>query len=557
MSMARRAAMADRGKAGVDSVSGRSRSAVTTTMMRNAGVSSRDIAKRVREERCEHGKCGDRGPRPSGRTRRNGRPQSGEAPSKVETSETAQGQEVTGTRVGRSRRTTGDEAGACRTVTGTEYMGAELFQEFCGFTPDPAPGRQAGLSTTPRGESVTGVQVGRSPRVTGDETGAARALTGTPYTNPGSEGAPPKVGATRTLSGGAVTGSLIGRSVRMTGNEPGSCQRVTGDEYLGQEHFQDHCKDAPEPQGGAKVGVDTTWRGQQVTGTLVGRSRRVTGDEPGSCEIVTGTSYLGPEQYRRHCGPEAVQAGAERVPASRGTPGHGLTGLQPGIRGVMTGDAKGACQQVTGSPYLGEDQFFAACGQGAAAGPGAADFPQPLTGGAWGAFSVQSPARAAQSARARRAVTGTHYGEEEGRVTGPFNMGGGRVTGTEDFRLRRPGDTDPVTAAVDPAPAISEPDESATPGSEDPRPRITGEGMDGGPRITGDDWGRNERVTGTEGTSAIGRNPTRRGSTIGPFAGARAFRESQERKAPELRVTGSSGGSERGALVTVSGGARG
>lgn len=567
LSMARRAATADRGKSGIDALGGRSHSAATTSLMRNAGVSSREIAKRVREERCTHGKCGDVGPRPSGRIRSN--PRTG-APSKVDISETASGQTLTGTKVGRSLRTTGDESGACSAVTGTEYMGAELFQEFCGIDPSPAPGRQSALTLTEHGQPLTGVQVGRSDKVTGDETGAGRQLTGTPYTSPGPEGAPPKVRASQTFSGGTLTGSMVGRSERMTGDEQGTCQRVTGDEYLSFEHFKGHCQSDPEPVGNKKVGFDTTWRGQSVTGSQVGRSHRVTGDEPGSCDSVTGTAYLGTEPFAQHCGPAATQAVAARVASLRGTPGAALTGRQPGINGSMTGAAKGACQSITGTPYLGGDQLFASCGQGLEATPGSADFPQPLAGGNWDAFSVGTPARTAQAAdrgnQGGRGVTGTRYDEAKSRITGPFNMASGVVTGTQDFRLQRPGSTGshggarPAPMAMSMAlatPAADIPVAAEIEADTEMRSRITGEGLDGGTRITGNDWGRNERVTGTEGTSALSRNPTRRGAPAGPFTGARAYRDAPERQAPDLHITGGGGNTERGALVTLSGGARG
>ncbi|NVZ10802.1 carboxysome shell protein [Allochromatium humboldtianum] len=571
LSMARRAALAGRGKTGVDSVSGRSSQAAATNLLRKAGVSSREIAKRVREERCEHGKCSESGPRPTGRARRSNGARPNDAPSKVGVSTTASGQTLTGTQVGRSQRTTGDEAGACRQVTGTEYMGAEVFQEFCGIGPTPAPNRESASVVTTGGQTVTGDQVGRSTKVTGDETGAGRQLTGTPYTAPGPEGAPPKVGQTQTLSGRTVTGSLIGRNNTLTGVESGACQRVTGNEYLGFEHFDSVCKTRPEPVGTLKVGLDTTWRGQTVTGSLVAGTARVTGNETGRCEIVTGTTYLGAEQIAADCGPETARRTAERMPLGRSTPGFGLTGIQPGIGGAMTGDVKGACQPVTGTPYLGEDDLLATCGsEEFAALPGSDDFPQPLGGGQWGQFSIDTPARAAQSQQARRSVTGTHYDEEHSRITGPFNMGGNRVTGTEGFRARRAEErreTGPARpgSVMPPRPATAMPVaaaiEDTTAESEPSRPRITGEGLDGGLRITGDDWGRNERVTGTEGKSAHSRNPTRRGPPVGAFAGARAFRDAQaqdrDRPQSESRVTGSSGNTERGALVTLSGGARG
>jgi hypothetical protein len=81
--------------------------------------------------------------------------------------------------------------------------------------------------------------------------------------------------------------------------------------------------------------------------------------------------------------------------------------------------------------------------------------------------------------------------------------------------------------------------------------------MDAGPRITGDDWDRGDHVTGTEGSSATRRNPTRRG---GPMS-AMDFRRLEPRNAempdPVSKVTGSSGNTDTGSLITYSGGARG
>jgi hypothetical protein len=92
---------------------------------------------------------------------------------------------------------------------------------------------------------------------------------------------------------------------------------------------------------------------------------------------------------------------------------------------------------------------------------------------------------------------------------------------------------------------------------EDARPtsRVTGEGISAGLKITGDDWDRGERVTGTEGVSARRRNPTR----PGPMAAMPVFqaKRNEERPEPVCRVTGSSGNTTAGSLITVSGGARG
>jgi hypothetical protein len=158
-------------------------------------------------------------------------------------------------------------------------------------------------------------------------------------------------------------------------------------------------------------------------------------------------------------------------------------------------------------------------------------------------FSVTSPARQAFEARDSRGVTGTRY--EQGHITGPFGMGTGKITGTEQFRFDR-GQGPNVNLLEMEAPA-----EPAGP----PKPRITGEGQSAGTKITGDDWERGNRVTGTEGTSAMRRNPTRPGPmTAMPQV---ASKRNEEAGVPTSRVTGSSGNTERGALVTYSGGARG
>jgi hypothetical protein len=84
---------------------------------------------------------------------------------------------------------------------------------------------------------------------------------------------------------------------------------------------------------------------------------------------------------------------------------------------------------------------------------------------------------------------------------------------------------------------------------------VTGEGS--GQRITGDDWDRGERVTGTEGASARRRNPSRSGGGRTVMPPAMQLKRNEEVPQPVSRVTGSSGNTASGSLITVSGGARG
>lgn len=447
-SRARRAALSTRGK----SAAGTPASAASLARQANPRLSGRELARSVRAQRSQGGAMGTRRTPPAGRTRPGRSGPAQDQPWKVGLSETAAGQSVTGTRVGRSRSVTGDDSGTCRAVTGTEYLGAEIFHEFCQTTP---PNR------------------------------------------------PEKVHVTRTGQGSRVTGNELGRGARVTGNEPGTCRRVTGNEYVGQEQYEQFCDiPPPGPTQPPKVTHTTTARGRTVSGSLPGRSRQVTGDEPGTCQAVTGTPYTSPEQIADYCPPEA-QARIEQ-----------RTSL--------------------------------------AAQPGQPDFPQPLETTPGQGFTVTSPARQVERERRSVGVTGTRYDQQGGRITGPFDMAADKITGTDQARPERlPAALGDLDAGLPEAASTDFDPQPETPR----RARITGEGQSSGSKITGDDWERGDRVTGTEGSSARRRNPTRPG-LMGAMPTV-THKRNQDVPPPVSRVTGSSGNTEKGSLVTYSGGARG
>jgi hypothetical protein len=498
LSKARRRAISSAGKKGQDAL----RNGATAAQMArhvDPDISGRDLSRKVREERSRNGRtCSTGKAAPTGRAR----PTRPAGPSEG----------TTGTQVAPGRRTTGGEVGLCHDITGTRYLSGATFEAFC--------------STEP-------------PR------------------------APRKVSAMRTLHGGGVTGtSVAALETRVTGTEPGRCRAVTGDEYLGGEHYAAVCDVVPSPEP-AKVTRSRTSRGHAVSGAWTGAEggAAVTGIEAGRTRAITGTPYAGAEET-----PNAPRP-LER-PAGQGAD---ITGLQPGF-GRLTGAQKGACGPITGTPYMGSAHVAEVCGVSGAARPTDPDYPRPLAGGT---LSAPSPTRTPTGG----GITGTRY--EQGRVSGTFSLGQGKVTGTEEFRfdrapsapITRPAGARPAMAmqraamaapAQAPAPAVTGDDQLAapaptapveTPMAPEPAPRITGEGMDRGLRITGDDWDRGDRVTGTEGFSAAGRNPTQRGRPS-------VMETARDRRAEPLPpkdspVTGSSGNSERGAVVTVSGGARG
>jgi hypothetical protein len=175
-------------------------------------------------------------------------------------------------------------------------------------------------------------------------------------------------------------------------------------------------------------------------------------------------------------------------------------------------------------------------------------------------FSIVSPARAAQ-------ITGNNYGGN--RVTGPGDLAMNRVSGTPEFRY--PETRQMAAPAAAPVMAAPAPQAIFAPANQvQPVPvqtteavavntqQITGEGREDGFAVSGDNWGRTPGMTGTEGHVAQGRNPSLRiGEMQKPVNNAFHNKELERPDIPAARVTGSSGNTHEGAVITVSGGARG
>ncbi|MCX7897452.1 MAG: CsoS2 family carboxysome shell protein [Rhodocyclaceae bacterium] len=597
LAQARRAVLAKEGKAGLKRVAQAVKIAAAMPEQDwqaaiNSGATGRQIAMQRRLVRSLTGKSAEESAapsRPCGRMRP--AVAKGEAPIKVEEGHTLSGQKVTGTMVERSKLVTGNEAGAARVITGTEYIGAEQYDKLGVSRPQPNPPKVS-VAETPKGKSITGALVGRSPKVTGDEVGAARVLTGTPYVGVAKEAeTPEKVVVTHTAGGRPVTGTYVGRSAKMTGDERGICAKVTGTEYLAAELVRQEC--AIEPPGSpAKVTVSTTLGGRPVSGAAVGRSPKVTGDEPGACRPITGSQYYNTRDFAELCprpserrpasvmsppphrqpaaateetvfpkplgdaGCEAACAtahpfGLDRRPLEQAEvaiiPAVAVTGDRPGAGGaVTTGDERGACLPITGTPYVGEDNMRANCSPSSPASGRYLARPQaaPEEDAAYGLaprdFSIQTPAREAW----RRRMTITGVQTEDQRITGPVSKASGLITGTPDFRSR-------AAASATSKTSIDEVQSAQTSAAH----RLSGHGAYI-PKITGDAWLPTSRVTGTEGASVLARNPSLRGEPRGKAVGAREFRDLERQPVPESKVTGSSGNTTRGAVVTLSGGAR-
>lgn len=523
----------------------------------------RAYASYVRAARSTRGRGDAPACRPTGRCR----PQSllTYAP-KVAVSTTEGGEHVTGVRIGRGKNVTGDEPGATIAVTGAQYLGKEQ-----GIISRPG-GQKVGAARTAAGLVVTGTQVRSAVSVTGDESNAAIFITGQAdqevaddligrrdhgsyapsqfqrQHNPhghtvfgtnlgrlargmGSRQRAQERAVEHTEKGQTISGTAVGRSQRVTGDEAGACRSITGDQYLDQRNACElpaqgadlvsarpaQGSARPDHVTGDKVTISESQKGARITGVKVEHDRRVTGDEYGACVEVTGTPYVGRTQFAAACAPD--KSGA---PAAQTSVGGRVTGDTPRHVDHVTGTGRGVGQSVTGTPYYRKEQ--------AAEAPG--DFKARMSRIA-GRFSVNWPQRDAQL------QVGAGPVEEPGatgRITGTFARGEGKITGNQEFIYR------PRTAS-----------------SERPAHMLaTGEASIKGRTVTGSAWTEDGKVTGTEGTSAVERNPSERAGKPHAFAGATQFKGKGIKEEIRQMVTGMVGWSAKtSAKVTISGGSQG
>ncbi len=486
-------------------------------------------------------------------------------PPKVVVEQTAGGQKVTGLKPTDATKVTGAEAGLGKPVSGTAYISP---QDGASRAQPP----KVGLTTTACGQLVSGTVIRSRVAVTGDEAGDHLRLTGdvdgsaeqdvTPrepmqydgvaqfarQANPHGHsvfgtnlGRSLGVAASRqrdirrasevTEGGKVITGSAVGRSGRVTGDEAGACRSVTGDQYLAPARSQAECGgqgggtasparrdgDRLDPVTGSKVTVSSTWGSAKITGADVEHRPGVTGDEPGSCQVITGTPYQGPNTLYGWCDGTRAAEGEDHLVARASRAA--VSGDVPLHADGVTGTARGAERAITGTPYYRDGQAVQD------EGDALSRIDQQ--------FSIASPQRRAQLQQMRQAHPVASAAE---LITGSFAYGVGKITGNVEFAYlprRKPGD-----------------DQAA--------PRISGEGGTRKQTVTGDAWRADARVTGTDGPTAYERNPSERAGKPQAFAGARTFKAKAEHEEPRQIVTGMVGWSSKSAAkVTLSGGAQG
>ncbi len=373
-------------------------------------MSGRDLAKIKREERCTVGRGNVEACRPSGRIR------PGSAPSKVELGTTLAGQPVSGTQVDQTQKITGSEAGGCKGITGTEYFGAEQFSQLCSTTPQ-ANEPKVGETQTTKGQTMTGTLVESTSKITGTEPGSCNVITGNEYlgydhysnacdntnavsshhkvmstpskknlaitgadearanSTTGSESgaghaitgsdystAPfsrsnagvTKVDVNHTNSGSVISGGELSSPLGVTGDAQDSCERVTGTEYVSNERYVANCG-TQAPLTPNKVSVDNTRKGMDVTGNMMDRDEKVTGNEPGTCQRLTGS------QYDSSASKGLCDQRSDKVNQTHTITGNRVSGSEVSGSPKLTGDDYGMCLGVTGNEYVSKESFEQRC----------------------------------------------------------------------------------------------------------------------------------------------------------------------------------------------------
>lgn len=512
-----------------------------------AGGSARDVSRARRAALSQKGRSDAD---PAGPTRPLRAGTIDYAPKVVE-SITGGGQRVTGSRIGRGQQVTGDEPGRGQPVSGTQYI------ELVSGGSWRAGGPKVGHARTANGLCVSGTLVRSAVPITGDEAGAAlvtgkvdqspaddltvRAEQSRPVTAQfqrrtniqgasalGSRDRPRVQAVEATEHGLAITGSAVGRSIRVTGDEGGACRNVTGSQYLSPARRQSECGFAgggtapaaqlglprPDPASAAKVSVALSWAGQRITGMDLEHNTRVTGDAPGSCSALTGTQYQGLVTVEGYCEPKAADTASQR--RMRGRAGSAVTGNTALHADGVTGTGRGAGRDITGTSYF------------RAAEPPAAVTADPVVA-IDSRFSIRSPQRTAQ-------LVADPSGVPADRITGSFAAGANKLTGNLEFQSRS---------------------RASEPGRASASTRLSGEGSSKGRKVSGTASADQDNVTGTDGAFATGRNPSLRGPKAKPFAGATTFKATPSQEEPKQLVTGMFYFSKTGARVTLSGGAKG
>ena len=165
---------------------------------------------------------------------------------------------------------------------------------------------------------------------------------------------PSKVSVDSTRKGMAITGNMMDRDEKVSGNEPGTCQKLTGSQY------DSSANRAMCDQRSNKVNHTHTITGNHVSGSEVSGSPKLTGDDYGMCLGVTGNEYVSKESFEQRCN-SVPMAAAYKNRVSDTWNNQQLSGNQLGQSELVSGDEVGTCNTISGSSYRSREEMSQYC----------------------------------------------------------------------------------------------------------------------------------------------------------------------------------------------------
>ena len=223
-------------------------------------------------------------------------------------SDTLGGNTISGNELGAGEQLTGNRTGVCQTVTGTEYMAAGQFSVcHAGTRRHDGPGTS---DQTTDGLPVSGGERNHA-KVTGTESSSMVSMTGSQYLSQGLAATQSSRHHGETLRNpDRLTGALLSTNRHVTGDTRSVGNQVTGDNYVANDLSRSTQSGSRQRFGGNRLATD------RISGSIPQRSQAVTGDEPGTCQHLTGTPYVGRDTQVEFCDEVGAVETARRMAGS-------------------------------------------------------------------------------------------------------------------------------------------------------------------------------------------------------------------------------------------------
>ena len=247
---------------------------------------------------------------------------------------------ITGTAFGKSSKVTGDQSGATRNMTGNRFMSPARRQAASGQPVpqalEPVAARKLSVAQSMGGQSVSGLDVEQNKRVTGDEAGCTRALTGSQYSGSVNQGGSGETATSRRMAARTtrpVTGNTALHAEGVTGTARGAGRDVTGTAYYRAE-APAAASANPVAELDSRFSIRTPQRSAQLSAPRNADEERITGSFAAGGGKLTGNVEF---QMRRRATEAERAAASTKISGEGSGQGTAITGNAWTNKGRVTG----------------------------------------------------------------------------------------------------------------------------------------------------------------------------------------------------------------------------